>query len=478
MKTTTTLKTRLAKAILAVLFFTSAQVIHAQCSASFTYSNVGGGLVNFTNTSVGTSSSTTYFWAFGTGATSIVYGGTGNTSYTYPYNGVFTTTLVINDSLGCSSGTLMTVTVTGLPCNGNISFSPTFGQNGVVNFANTSTGLGQNSSWQWYFGDGGSSTLFSPSHTYTSSGVYNVILSGQDNAGVCSYTTSQTITVTVGTCSLNAAFSYSNVGGGTVNFTSLSTFTTIYTNYYWTFGDGGWSTAVNPSHTYLSNGNYNVTLNLADSSGFNCTDNYSQNVNLTGPCLANVSFSMLKDSLVLPAISWDAYPNYPLNIQSATWYWGDGNSTNSLYPSHTYSAAGLYNICVVITTTCGATATACVNSNIYRGNSENAQIAQVTVVNPNPVPTGINQNTAVLTDVKLFPNPNNGSFELNINGAEEKAEIAIYNIIGKQVYSSVETSVNGNVNKKLNLEELAAGTYFVKMTSGNKYYNSKLVIAK
>jgi PKD repeat protein len=58
------------------------------------------------------------------------------------------------------------------------------------------------------------------------------------------------------------------VSGLTVNFTDASTDTggTI-SSYAWTFGDGGTSTAANPSHTYAAAGTYNVTETVTDSTG-------------------------------------------------------------------------------------------------------------------------------------------------------------------------------------------------------------------
>lgn len=37
--------------------------------------------------------------------------------------------------------------------------------------------------------------------------------------------------------------------------------------YQWTFGDGGTSTAANPSHTYTANGDYTATLTVRDPEG-------------------------------------------------------------------------------------------------------------------------------------------------------------------------------------------------------------------
>ncbi|MBA4147106.1 MAG: S8 family serine peptidase [Verrucomicrobia bacterium] len=51
----------------------------------------------------------------------------------------------------------------------------------------------------------------------------------------------------------------------TVNFTNAS-FGNI-TNFAWTFGDGNTSSAVNPTHTYTSEGNFSVTLTVTGTNG-------------------------------------------------------------------------------------------------------------------------------------------------------------------------------------------------------------------
>ena len=48
--------------------------------------------------------------------------------------------------------------------------------------------------WHWYFGDGSSSFLENPSHTYTSSGTFNVLLISGDTLG-CIDSVSHPITI-------------------------------------------------------------------------------------------------------------------------------------------------------------------------------------------------------------------------------------------------------------------------------------------
>jgi PKD repeat protein len=95
-----------------------------------------------------------------------------------------------NDSCGASVAQTMTVTVTPLPVS---AFSFTSNILAVA-FTDQSTGA---NSWQWDFGDGNSATTQNPSHTYASSGIYNVCMVASFNG--CTHTSCQSILVgTVG----------------------------------------------------------------------------------------------------------------------------------------------------------------------------------------------------------------------------------------------------------------------------------------
>lgn len=68
----------------------------------------------------------------------------------------------------------------------------------------------------------------------------------------------------------------------TATFTDSSTDSDgTIASYSWNFGDGGSSTAQNPSHTYASAGTYTVTLTVTDNDS--ATDSTSQSVTVTAP---------------------------------------------------------------------------------------------------------------------------------------------------------------------------------------------------
>lgn len=149
----------------------------------------------------------------------------------------------------------------------------------AVQFTDTSTG--SPSTWLWNFGDGGTSTLQNPQHTYNTPGIYTVSLTAD---GLTSTKTNYLACVDfVGTPLEGAAplsVSFSIPIAPVADFTYVqtpSTYTFVFTNtstgsivtYAWDFGDGTTTTEVNPSHTYATPGDKVVSLTVSNSAGDN-----------------------------------------------------------------------------------------------------------------------------------------------------------------------------------------------------------------
>ena len=145
--------------------------------------------VQFTDQSTGPV--TVWNWNFGDGATSA----SRNPTHTYASPGIFTAQLIVTGSSGQNNNVSHTITVTNVsPVIASFAVNPSSGQAPLtVQFADQS--IGAVISWNWNFGDGGTSTLQNPSHTYANAGSFTAQLtvtgsSGQNNS------TSHTITVT------------------------------------------------------------------------------------------------------------------------------------------------------------------------------------------------------------------------------------------------------------------------------------------
>ncbi|MEQ8192761.1 MAG: PKD domain-containing protein, partial [Candidatus Eremiobacterota bacterium] len=143
----------------------------------------------------------------------------------------------------------------------------------TVTFTDTSTG--NPSSWNWNFGDGTSSTVKNPSHTYTNPGLYTVTLTLKYFDGFSFVTTNKSTKVSVGGSLIPgeapvAGFT-SFVNGKTVKFNDISTGNP--TSYHWDFGDGTTSDEKSPTHIYMKSGTYNVKLSVSNSVGMDYCSN-------------------------------------------------------------------------------------------------------------------------------------------------------------------------------------------------------------
>ncbi len=91
--------------------------------------------------------------------------------------------------------------------------------------------------------------------------------------------------------------------------------------------------------------------------------------------------------------------------------------------------------------------------------------------------TGIDkQVTSTDNQLKVYPNPNTGSFQVVFAGnSGQTATISVMNILGESVYETTALN-NSNTPITINLSHLANGTYFMQMVNAEKVYTNKLII--
>ena len=124
----------------------------------------------------------------------------------------------------------------------------------------TDSSVGSIAKWFWNFGDGKTSTVRNPSHTYSKAGAYTVTLTVTGAGGINTCTQPDCITVYDAP---KANFSASPSSGKAplqVNFTNEST--GLVTSWLWSFGDGATSTDVSPVHTYNRPGTFTAKLTV------------------------------------------------------------------------------------------------------------------------------------------------------------------------------------------------------------------------
>ncbi len=215
-----------------------------------------------------------YSWSFGDSATAsgpIV-------NHTYASPGTYIVQLTVTDNHGASDTTSSSISVSSpanQPPSAMFSLSPAPPVVGTsVNFnATTSTDPdGSIVSYTWSFGDGGSASGPTTTHTYAAPGTYIVQLTVIDNHGA-SDTTSSSISVSLpANQPPSAMFSFSpaSPGAGTpVSFdgaTSSDPDGSIV-SYTWDFGDGTSASGSAVSHTFTTEGSYAVHLTVTDNDG-------------------------------------------------------------------------------------------------------------------------------------------------------------------------------------------------------------------
>ena len=281
-----------------------------------------GTAVSFQNTSV--PNPATSSWDFGDGTTSTSV----NATKTYTTAGLYTVKLV-NNFGGCTDSTTNQITILPVPvASFTVDDSVTCTTSLTANFTNTSTNA---TIWLWTFGDGTTSILQNPSHTYSNYGSYTVTLTASNSVG-CSniFTKTNYIEVVQPTVSITDLPLY---GCAPLAFTPTikDSLAGGIVSYLWDFGDGTTSTAANPSHIY-SPGVYVVKLTLTGAGG----------------CSAS-TLDTVKAGTIKPTAAFTAAPTTQCVDQGVTftdqstgigannnWLWdfGDMNSSTIQNPTH------------------------------------------------------------------------------------------------------------------------------------------------
>lgn len=281
---------------------------------------------------------------------------------TYNTPGIKTATLSLTYPNGCSVNGSVNVTVVPPP---NISIGPLNNRACdpplTVNFTSLVTNAPGGSIFSWDFGDGNASSLTNPTHTYNSSGAFDVKLHVITPDG-CEDSVIIPRMVVIG--GLNADFAANPRDGCAplpVSFTNLSSSNAPITSFAWDFGNGQTSNLASPSTTYLNRGGYTVKLVITNSLG--CIDSVVAN-----------SFIRVGDTVVADFVPQDSAFCGEEMIQftdssqgvvtKRNWSFGDGNSSGAINPVYQYTDTGYFTVTLIVSDN-GCNDTLRVDSAVY-----------------------------------------------------------------------------------------------------------------
>lgn len=257
--------------------------------------------------------------------------------HSYASGGSWPVTLSVTSILnGCSGTATQTVTVSTTPVAA-FSVDPAVGCMPLL-VAFTSQSINSDFA-QWSFGDGNTSGLTDPFHTYAQPGTYNVTLVAEHMSG-CTDTASSTVVVhplPIAAFTLEPEQScYSPVAVQAINASQGAV------SYAWDLGNGSSSALNQPSVVFNDPSTY--TVQLVAFNQYGCTD--TATVDFTVHPTPVASFT------VEPSPACATYPVYFFSTSqyatSMLWDLGNGQSSTLDAPVTIYPQTGSYDVQLIV----------------------------------------------------------------------------------------------------------------------------------
>ena len=350
---------------------------------------------HFTNSTVPLSNTDSIRWTFGDGTSSNQV----NPVHAYTTTGTFTVCLRVikrnpNGTLtNCESEKCypIIVNIPTPPCTLVANYTwyrdslPTVALY-TYHFTNTSTPLAATDSIRWSFGDGTFSNQVNPNHTYAQPGTYTVCLriikrnaNGTLTNCIKEKCYSIVIAPFINPCTLVANYTWyrdslPNVAANTIHFINTSAPVASTDSIRWTFGDGTFSSQLNPTHVYAQAGTYIVCLRIikrsANGALTNCIKEKCYTIVITQSCNIAANYTWQADVSNYKKINFTNTTIAPASA-TALWNFGDGTTGTTWNASHIYAQAGTYYICL----------------RVQNGNCISYKCDSITITIPVPVPT-------------------------------------------------------------------------------------------
>ncbi len=173
----------------------------------------------------------------------------------------------------------------------------------------------------------------------------------------------------------------------------------------------------------------------------------SSSINLTSYLypVANFTYSIF--------LNTTTFTNTSTNGTAYQWYFGDGNVSTLMNPTHTYSHDSTYTITLIVTNPCGA------------------DTVRYTITL-----TGINEIN-VSNSFYIFPNPANNQVKISFSSdREESYNVRLIDVTGRTIITDNQIAVSGDDHYLMDVSTIARGVYIVSLQKRDAVLKSKLVI--
>ena len=438
-------------------------VVHGPCNLQANFSSQPDPThplrIKFTNLSTPSNPSDSVRWTFGDGTS--VSGlqndpNVANPTHNYAQAGNYVVCLRVKKNLNttpapCVAEICKTVYVQ-QPCNIQVNWSWQLDQTNPrkVYFTNLTVATTSGATATWYFGDGTSATSWNAVHEYAQPGRYYVCLKIQFGPNCIKYKCdSILIPIPMPPCNNQSNFTVLSTSGNSHSFTFIPAFQNSAAQYTWTFGDGTGSHDMIATHQYAQPGTYTACLTVWR--GPNCASTTCKTVQVTQQIncdSVHVNYTYQSNPQVPNKIHFYANANVPIIDQ--TWTitklpLGSPGTTVTLHqnnPTYLFQDTGYYRVCLRAVTLGGCIKEVC-------------KIIHITQVS----------NACLL---QAYPNPATNVVNVNVTLTQTgMIDAYVYNSLNVLVKEKHQLGVPGNNVVSININDLPAGLYRIKLIYQN-----------
>ncbi|MCC6723151.1 MAG: PKD domain-containing protein [Saprospiraceae bacterium] len=362
-------------------------------------------------------------------------GGTPSTSteeaplVSFPATGTYEVSLIASNAFGADTFSYPISIVLDSPIL--LDFSVII--NGLTaSFQNNSTNA---NSYLWNFGEGTTSTETAPTYTYPEDGDYFVRLTASNACGDVIAT--QWVSIATAPTAGFSADTTSGCAPLTVQFFNESSDNAD--SFSWNFQSGSPSTSTdeNPIVVFNTPGTYSVDLTVSNSAGQNT---FSAANLITVNTAPTAGFSAFATEATV------SFLNTSQNATSFIWDFGDGETSTESSPTHNYAASGDFTVVLTAYNECGS-------------------VSSTQEVNITGSSTGA---VSEITSLKISPNPNSGSFWVEISGQSKPfVQFELFNSLGQTVGKEAAGFQSGSLKEQLDFGSLPSGLYNLRVGLGD-----------